>query len=163
MPESVYIETTIPSYLAAEPSDREMVAMHQKLTRLWWDQKRHLYELFTSSVVLDEAAEGDEQTSQKRLKLLEEIPILPITVEAENLARTLLETGAVPQIADRDALHIALACVHDIDCVLTWNCKHIANPHQFRKLQREVHKLGYTLPALTTPELHLLTDYELLN
>ncbi len=163
MTESVYIETTIPSYLAAEPSRREVVAMHQKLTRMWWDKKRHQYELFTSNVVLDEANEGDEATAQRRLQLLEGIPLLAITDEAEKLAETLLKTGAVPDVADRDALHIALACVHDIDCVLTWNCKHIANPHQFRKLQREVQKLGYNLPALTTPELHLLTDHELFN
>jgi hypothetical protein len=163
MPESIYIETTIPSYLAAEPSLRKLVAMHQQLTRRWWDEKRHECELFTSSVVLDEAADGDEATAERRLRFLDGIPLLDLNEEAEALGEALLKTGAVPAIADRDALHIAIACVHEIDCVLTWNCKHIANPHQQRKLLKEVQKLGYELPALTTPEQLLLTENEFPN
>jgi hypothetical protein len=163
VPETIYIETTIPSYLAAEPSLRQLVAIHQQLTKRWWNEKRQECELFTSSVVLDEAADGDEATATRRLAFLEGIPLLDLNEEVEFLGATLLKTGAVPSIADRDALHIAIACVHGIDCVLTWNCKHIANPHQQRKLMKEVQKLGYELPALTTPEQLLLTENEFPN
>ena len=38
--ETVYIETTIVSYLVANPSRDSILAAHQKLTRQWWQDQR---------------------------------------------------------------------------------------------------------------------------
>jgi hypothetical protein len=64
---TVYIETSIVSYLTARPSRDLLVAAHQQLTVAWWDKQRTHYELFTSQVVLAEARAGDPDVAQRRL------------------------------------------------------------------------------------------------
>ena len=56
------------------------------------------------------------------------------------------------EIADGDAAHIALATVHGLDVLLTWNCRHIANVAIQQRLRRLAEQSGYTLPSLATPE-----------
>lgn len=64
MPERVYIETTIVSYLTARPSRDVVIAGHQQITHDWWDTRRSDYELCVSQLVLDEAGAGDPQAAQ---------------------------------------------------------------------------------------------------
>lgn len=124
---AVYLETTIISYLAARPSRDIVVAGHQASTREWWDRRRQDFELFVSQIVVDEASAGDEGAASRRLALIEDIPKLELTPKAVQIAKALLESGAVPDAAKVDALHVALAAAHGMDFLLTWNCKHIAN------------------------------------
>ena len=42
--ESVYLETTIISYLVARPSSDLLVAAHQHTTEEWWANRRHEFE-----------------------------------------------------------------------------------------------------------------------
>jgi hypothetical protein len=76
-----------------------------------------------------EAGEGDPAMAADRLALLRDLRVLLVTNEAADLARLLVTSGLVPEIAAPDAVHIALASVHRIDFLVTWNFKHIANPH----------------------------------
>ena len=73
---TVYIETSIVSYLTARPSRDLLVAAHQQLTVVWWDEQRTRYELFTSQVVLAEARAGDPDAAQRRRAVLERLPPL---------------------------------------------------------------------------------------
>lgn len=52
----VYIETSIVSYLRQSPSDQLVTAARQILTRRWWENHRHEYELVISQYVIDEAS-----------------------------------------------------------------------------------------------------------
>ncbi len=67
MPKRIYIETTIPSYLAARPSRDLLQAARQQLTHDWWNNERQHYELCISELVLDEAAAGDLEAAARRL------------------------------------------------------------------------------------------------
>jgi hypothetical protein len=67
MPASVYIETSIVSYLAARPSSDVVVTAHQRLTQRWWQQRRPLFSLYVSELVLTEAGAGDPEASERRL------------------------------------------------------------------------------------------------
>jgi hypothetical protein len=58
----------------------------------------------------------------------------------------------LPAKAEADAAHIALAAVHGVEYLLTWNCKHIANAEMQPALTRISHAQGYALPILCTPE-----------
>ena len=127
MPKSVYIETTIPSYLTARPSRDLLRAAHQEITREWWEDHRGRFDLFASPVVVEEAGRGDPDAARRRLDALDGLPLLEMTEEVFELARSLLETGVLPEKAGIDALHIAAATVHGMDILLTWNCKHLAN------------------------------------
>ena len=148
----IYIESTIPSYVVARPARDLLQAARQQLTKDWWDLKRAKHELFTSQVVLDEITDGEAAMAQQRLDVMAEIKLLDLTDEANALTKDILASGLLPADADRDAAHIALATVHEMDILLSWNCRHIANAAIQARLRRVVEKSGFTLPVLCTPE-----------
>ena len=111
----IYIESTIPSYVVARPARDLLQAARQQLTKDWWDLKREKHELFTSQVVLDEIASGEAAMARQRLELVAQIKLLDLTSEANALTKQILGSGLLPADADRDAAHIALATVHEMD------------------------------------------------
>jgi len=114
--------------------------------------KREQHELFTSQVVLDEIAVGEREMAKRRLELIAGLTVLDLTPDAERLADRILHSGLLPVTADGDAAHIALATVHKLDILLTWNCRHIANAAIAGRLRRLVETQGHTLPEINTPE-----------
>jgi hypothetical protein len=157
MPRRIYIETTIPSYLTARPSRDIVQAARQQLTREWWDVERRNYDLCISQIVLDEAAAGDAEAAQRRMAVIDTLPLLDLTFEVDGLAETIMQSGLLPASASRDAVHIAVTAVHQVHFLLTWNCRHIANATIFRDLQHVIMSAGYDMPVICTPE-ELLGD-----
>src|SRR5216684_1749429 len=133
--ERVYIETSFVSYLTARPNRDLIVAGHQQITHDWWDTRRGDYELCVSQLVLQEAGDGDQQAAQERLDVLATMTVLEIKEEAVELAEELVRAGALPATAGNDALHIAVAAIHRIPYLLTWNCRHM--PHATLRAQIE--------------------------
>jgi predicted nucleic acid-binding protein len=116
------------SYLPAPRARANVrVAAHQDLTREWWDTRRHLFELYASAVVVEEAQDGNPDAAAARLKVIAGLVLLDVTQAARDLAARLLLQRSLPQKAAADALHIATAAAHGMDYLITWNCKHIAN------------------------------------
>ena len=149
---TVYIETSIVSYLTARPSRDLLVAAHQQLTVTWWEQQRAHYELFTSQVVLAEARAGDPDAAQRRIAVLEHLPLLDVTDAAIMLAAALVSGQALPAQAAQDALHIAVTCVHGVEYLLTWNCAHLANARLRSRIEQICREAGYVPPIICTPE-----------
>jgi hypothetical protein len=149
--EIVYIETTIVSYLAAKPSQDSIVSAHQRLTRLWWEDQRQFYQCVISEETLAEAARGDTEQAQLRLDALRGMPVLEINADVETLAFAVLESGSLPPRARADAIHVAVATLARVDFLLTWNCRHLANPHLLKQLRSFVAGRGLTLPEICTP------------
>jgi len=127
MKKSVYIETSIPSYLTARPSRDVRAAAWQQIIGQWWDEARAAYDLFTSELTLVEASAGDPEAPKRRLESIKDIPELEIDEEVQKFAEQLIAEGGVPDTAEADALHLAVAAVHRMDYLLTWNCQHIDN------------------------------------
>ncbi|MBM3744692.1 MAG: type II toxin-antitoxin system VapC family toxin [Acidobacteria bacterium] len=152
MKPKVYLETTIISYLMARPSRDLIVAAHQQITREWWDLRRGEFQLFVSRLVIQEASAGDQEAAQRRLGALDFIPLLDLTVDALSLARDLAHRGVLPDTAIEDALHIAVAAVHGMDYLLTWNCRHIANARMRQAVWATCALRGYEPPVICTPE-----------
>ncbi len=148
---TVYLETTIVSYLASRQSHHLLTAACQQATRDWWEEHRADYELFTSQLVVTEAGSGDPEIAKKRLSLLDGIQALEMNDEVSKLARRLVSEGALPAKAGADALHVAVAAVHHIDLLLTWNCRHIDNPVTKPALRSVCAAAGYTCPEICTP------------
>lgn len=148
----IYIESTIPSYVVARPARDLLQAARQQLTKDWWDFQRAQHELFTSQVVLDEITAGEAGMAQQRLGAMTGIDLLELTDEAKALTKAILASGLLPPQADRDAAHIALATVHEMEILLSWNCRHIANAAIQARLRRLVEKSGHSLPVLCTPD-----------
>jgi hypothetical protein len=148
----VYLETTIPSYLTAWPSRDLVRAAHQQITRDWWDRRRAEFELYISQVVLRECQAGDATAAAERLKILQDLPLLEQTEEATRLAQALVERVPLPERAAVDALHVAIAAVHGVDYLLTWNCTHIANATLRDPIESVCRENGYEPPAICTPD-----------
>lgn len=152
MKPTVYLETTIASYLTARPGRELVVAAHQKLTMEWWKRHRDRFSLFVSALVLYEAGRGDPDAAARRLAELRGIAILDVNDEARELVRRIVESGLLLANAVEDAFHVAIATLHGMDYLLTWNCRHIANAEIIRGLDELCEELGYELPTLCTPE-----------
>ena len=147
----VYIETTIPSYLAARPSRDLVIGGNQELTHVWWEEQRPSFDLYISQFVLDEAKIGDANAAQRRMDILAGLNELEITEESALLTETLISEGVVPEKAATDAAHIAVAAVNGMDFLLTWNCKHIANARMLKKIYFVCEAAGYSCPLVCTP------------
>lgn len=152
MKPTVYLETTIPSYLTARPSRDLVIAAHQQLTADWWNNRRDRFRLHISERVLREARSGDADAAARRLAELQGIPLLKITDEVTELLRQFLAKGIIPRKAAEDAFHIAIATVNRMNYLLTWNCRHIVNAEIMKGLAKAAAVMGYTLPVLCTPE-----------
>jgi hypothetical protein len=148
---SVYVETTIVSYLVGWLNRNDLqVAAHQELTRRWWATQRTEFDLFASSAVVDEAADGDETLAAERLRFLRGITLLRIPDEAHALKLQLLRRTQIPATAETDALHIAVAAVHGIEYLATWNCRHIANAVTLPLVYDVCRAEGYEPPLVCT-------------
>ena len=158
---TVYVETSVISYLVSLPSRDLRVAAWQQITTQWWEQEKSKYELFTSELVLAEAAAGDPSAAQKRIDKLNGIPYLNVSDEAKVLAARLIADGGMPAHAEADALHVATASVHAIDYLLTWNCRHIDNATTKPVVRSICAVAGYACPEICTP-LELLSE-EIIN
>lgn len=157
---AVYLETSVVGYATSRPNRDLVVAGHQQVTRDWFSRQAGNYELFVSQLVVSESSGGDEEAVIQRAAFLRSIPLLGITEAAGQLAATLVRSGAVPQKAAEDALHIAVATGHGIDYLLTWNCKHIANAAMRQSIEGVCREAGYEPPVICTPE-ELTSDQEL--
>ncbi len=159
MADSIYIETTIPSLYVARASGYLVEAARQQLTRRWWDDFRHEFEAVCSQTVLDECGRGDAAMAEKRLGLLSGLPLLDLTEDVTRAAEALLEAEIVPRNAADDAIHIAVASVHKVDYLLTWNCRHLANPRILRRVSTCLDHLGFQASLICTPEEMMGDEY----
>src|SRR5947209_14249145 len=117
--ETVYIETTIVSYLVARPSRDLVLAAHQELTREWWESERQKYRCVTSDEVLREASRGEAEMVLARLHKLDRMPLIPMDDAIERLATSFLATKALPASMRSDAVHLAMATLSRTDYLLT--------------------------------------------
>ena len=151
MTKTIYIETSIIGYLTARPSKNLIVAANAEITRDWWDTQRNSFTIYISQLVLQEAAKGDPEMVNKRIEVLNNFPLLDITEPVQNLAQEFQKQSNLSPTAAYDTVHIATATVYGLDYLLTWNCKHIANPYIQKKLSQIADSLGYELPTICTP------------
>jgi len=150
--QSVYIETTVVSYVTARPSRDLIVAAHQQVTIEWWENALPLLEPFVSPVVIEEASRGDEVAAKLRLEKISAFPILEITDEVRELADLYFEKIPIPGKARGDAYHLAVATYHGVDFLVSWNFTHILSA----RIQAVIHNIniirGIATPIICTPE-----------
>lgn len=156
MKRKVYIETSVISYLTGRPSKNVIEAGHQQSTYLFWD-RRSEFDLVASELVVTECGSGDASAANKRLDALFTIPPLDVTARSVELTKGLVVAGIIPSRASEDALHISIAAVHFVDYLLTWNCRHIANPEIQARIPENFQKQGLFLHFICTPD-ELLVD-----
>ena len=156
---SVYVETSIVSYLTARPSRDLIVAAQQTMTREWWRDAPERFVLVASELVFTEAAAGDADAARARLTALEMVTRLDTTEDAAPLTQRLLQLGAFPREAAADAAHVCIATTNRVDYLVTWNLRHIANAAVRSRIERACRKVGREPPVICTPN-ELMEEYD---
>ena len=147
----VYIETTIVSYLAARLNRNATIANRQQVTQQFWHEHADRFELVISPTVISEIRRGNAEAVQRRLNVVSGITRLPMSDVILDLTQNLLDTGAVPRNAETDAIHIAIAAVHNVEYLATWNYKHITNVHKRHHIEQVCRENDFRPVIICTP------------
>lgn len=150
--ETIYLETTIVSYLVSNPSRDLIVSAHQQITHEWWGIAQKRFKLFISEAVLEEISAGNSEAAIRRQEHVKEIPILGLNKDVRELVLNYEKNLGLPKRARADVVHIAFAVAYEMDYLLTWNCSHIANGEVIRRLLRLNQGLKRVTPLILTPE-----------
>lgn len=151
-PPSLYLETSVVSYLTARLSRDTTKAFRQVVTRRWWNEHRARHVVYVSEIVRKEAGRGDPNASSLRVAVLDQLPYLNTTAKSHELARRIVESCRLAASSYDDALHVAIAALNGIEVLLTWNCAHLANEHMIPFIRRACEAYGYAAPVIFTPE-----------
>ncbi len=154
MRKSVYLDTTIPSYLFDERSD---IKTYVDVTNKWWNEEQYNFDIWTSDETIAEISKGDYPNKEKILKFISGIEILPFDDEIIEVAQVYLDNYVMPQTLAGDAIHLAYASISKIDFLLTWNCNHLANANKRQHIRIINTRLGLFVPEIVTP-LELFTE-----
>jgi hypothetical protein len=71
--------------------------------------------------------------------------------ESRALADEYIRHGAIPEDYPEDALHIAIASVNGMDCLLSWNYEHLVRIKTRRIVSMVNTSLGYPYIDIVTP------------
>jgi hypothetical protein len=149
-----YIETTIFNRFCEE--NREYI----EETRTFFDKiKEEKIDAYTSTYVIDELEKAPSPKREEMLKLVSdyEIEVLEYNDAAFDLADEYINMGIIPIKSRIDGVHIAMAAIHNMDCIVSLNFKHI-NKLKTKLLTEGVHKmLDYSNPMICTP-MEVLED-----
>jgi hypothetical protein len=127
----------------------------------WWQTQARRFELFISPTVVDELSSPDFPASEKALAMLNGLPLLTQTPEVIALAELFVKERVMPGPADGgDALHVATATLHRMDCILTWNVQHMANPRKRTHFGVICMRLGLAAPMFLTPDFLQENDHD---
>lgn len=147
----VYIETTIPSAYVSTRTDPG--SLHRRdVTRQWWSRQLGSYEIWTSDNVVLELQQGEWPGQHEALGLIEPFGRLLVSSEVISVAERYVAERLVPAGMAGDAAHLAAACVHEMDFLLTWNIRHLANPNKLTHLMVINRRMGLLTPQIVTPE-----------
>ncbi|CAN5859779.1 hypothetical protein BH11PLA1_BH11PLA1_18200 [soil metagenome] len=150
MAATVYIETTIPSYYYETRKDRR-TADWRAQTRLWWERFAPRYELVTSDYVIAEFLVAPAVKSAQATRFFADVRVLPAVPRLGAVINEYIRAKVMPASEHGDAAHLAVASLHAVDFILTWNCRHLANANKARHIAAVNARLGLQTPIIATP------------
>lgn len=146
----VYIETSVIGAYFDKRDDIASVSQRY-WSQIWWNEISNKYEVVVSEGVINELEHANYPFSQEAVTLVENIAKVEIVNEVNDIINIYITRKLIPQDVLGDALHLAVASFHKCDYLLTWNCKHLANPNKFRHIHIVNSSLGLYTPVITTP------------
>lgn len=149
---SVYLESSFISYLTSKKSKNQTIASNQRISKEWWQNQKHHFDLSISQLVINEISQGNPTAARKRIEMIQLLSTLEISLLAKDIAQRLVNDGAFPQNAVADALHVGIATAHNIDFILTWNFKHLANVVAQTKMKEIINGMQLRLPTMCIPQ-----------
>jgi predicted nucleic acid-binding protein len=122
---------------------------------LWRLMEAGKYRFVTSPLVGQEVAGAPEEVRHLLTSTFTQDDLLPLSLEAEELAAAYMAQKVVPAKYEDDALHVAIAVVNGIQVIVSWNFKHLVN------FQREAGFNGVNL-LQGYPSVRILSPLELI-
>ena len=156
----VYLEPTVISHLVARPSSDAILASWQRASQQLWEDYADRFKFVISRIVHAEIQRGDPTAAQQRLETVSVLRILDTFPEADILAQRLLNAGAVPRNSLTDAQHIAIATVHGVEYLVSWNHKHIVNENKREHINQVCQEAGFQPITICTP-IELMEDIQM--
>lgn len=147
----VYIETSVFSAYVDDRNLRVSI-LQQEETRRWWI-RRDSFDLFSSAVALSELGRGVYGGQAQAIQMCRGLPFLPITRDVVDLAAVYARHMIMPGGESQDSVHLALASIHRMDFLLTWNCRHLANANKIARIRLVNEGLGLVVPVLLIPTM----------
>jgi len=151
-PETVYLDTNIISYYFSNLPEYKIF---RDTTREWWAKKSKNYYLCTSMAAESELKSGEYLHQEEALQFIRKIAIFPIHDEIEKIAQYYIDHQLAPkeniQQLRGDALHLAVCAFYQIDFLLTWNQRHLANINKLHRFRIMNAQLGLGTPQIVTP------------
>jgi predicted nucleic acid-binding protein len=145
---SVYLDTTIPSFLF---DNRDDIKFMIKTTKEWWTKERHNYKIFISSETIKELSIGYYPNKEDIIRFTLDLEVLPEAKEIQQIVEVYLTNNIMPKKGIGDAFHLAYCSYYKIDYLLTWNCKHLANANKKQHIRILNNRLGLFVPEIITP------------
>lgn len=148
----VYLET---SFFSACVSTRTTTKSlyWREVSNEWWTADAARYDLFVSGEVIAELSAPTFPQRERALAMVRGLAMLEISEEVLGLAEVLVREKVMPAPVAGDALHVAVATWHAMDCLMTWNVKHLANPNKRTHFATVCLRLGLVPPQIVTPDL----------
>lgn len=149
----IYLET---SFISACVSDRDDVASayRRQASLDWWQSQRSGHQVFVSPEVIRELEAPGNRRRGEALDLISDVQLLELNEAAIGLAKILVAEFVMPEpAAGGDALHVALATLHKMHYILSWNVRHLANPNKLAHLRSVCVRVGMVPPQIVTPDL----------
>jgi predicted nucleic acid-binding protein len=127
----LYLETSVWNFIFADDAPEK-----KQITLAFFDKvKEGEYEIFISDTVIQEIERADEDKKRLLFEIIEQYKpkILEINDDVGLMARKYISEGIIPQTKLDDATHAAVATVHGLDALISWNLRHLAN---YKKMER---------------------------
>ncbi|MBC8527354.1 MAG: PIN domain-containing protein [Candidatus Cloacimonetes bacterium] len=148
MKKTVYLDTTIPSYLFDK---RKSLQPYSELTRKWLETEKNNYDIWLSEETLSELEEGDYPNKARIIEFASKIQTLPYDKSIVEIAQVYIDNYVMSQILKGDAIHLAYASYYKMDFLLTWNCNHLANANKRQHIRIINTRLNLFMPEIVTP------------
>ena len=146
-PLKLYLDTSIPNFLFAEDAPEE-----RKVTEsLFREPIQSRYGFYISGVVLRELEKAPADKARRLMEAVRGMKVLELTEESERLAMEYLKSGALPKSSEEDARHIAVATVHNLDAVVSWNFKHLVNIRRIKSVNVVHDQMGSKHMEIISP------------
>ena len=145
------LDTSIPSafYDTSHP-------VRQLITQKWFENEAEKFELYSSIVAIEEIDCLNNVNKKNKIKKLFidfNMKILELNNDAKELASLYIENGAIPESEIEDSYHIAIATINQIECLASWNFKHIVSMNPVRKVHQLNKKKGYDIIEIGSLEV----------
>jgi predicted nucleic acid-binding protein len=144
----VYIETTVFNRFLEDNREfnLETIKLFEKISK-------NEIQAFSSTYVLEELDKASEPKRTEMLNLIKKygITVLEIDQRAYDLSQIYIEMNIIPEKFRIDGIHIAMAAINNMDCIVSLNFRHI-NKLKTKMSTEIIHRMkGYNNPFICTP------------